>query len=68
MWESIWGSIFYCAKVKDYLTAIKQQFETSYKALANTLMSQLSTMNFDGTKGVREHIMEMRNTTKDIGV
>ena len=36
--KSIHGSISECAKVKEYLKAIEQQFETSDKALANTLM------------------------------
>ena len=29
--------------------------------MASTLMSKLSSMKFTGTKGVREHIMEMRD-------
>ncbi|KAL6342868.1 hypothetical protein AAG906_016887 [Vitis piasezkii] len=59
--KSIRGSIFECAKVKEYLNAIEQQFETSDKALANTLMTKMCSMKFNGTKGVREHIMEMRD-------
>ncbi|KAH9801459.1 hypothetical protein KPL71_001044 [Citrus sinensis] len=59
--KSIRGSIPDCAKVKDYLNAIKQQFETSNKAMASTLMSKLSSMKFTATKGMGEHIMEMRD-------
>ena len=59
--KSIHGSISDCDKVKDYLNAIEQQFETSDKAMASTLMSKLSSMKFTSTKGVREHIMEMRD-------
>ncbi|KAH9667906.1 hypothetical protein KPL70_021226 [Citrus sinensis] len=59
--KSIRGSIPDCDKVKDYLSAIEQQFETSDKAMASTLMSKLPSMKFTGTKGVREHIMEMRD-------
>ena len=47
--------------MKEYLNAIEQQFETSDKALANTLMTKMCSMKFNGTKGVREHIMEMRD-------
>ncbi|RVW51338.1 hypothetical protein CK203_075501 [Vitis vinifera] len=59
--KSIRGSISECAKVKEYLKAIEQQFETSDKALASTLMTKMCSMKFNGTKGVREHIMEMRD-------
>ncbi|XP_052294166.1 uncharacterized protein LOC127901262 [Citrus sinensis] len=59
--KSIRGSIPDCDKVNDYLNAIEQQFETSDKAMTSTLMSKLSSMKFTGTKGVREHIMEMRD-------
>ena len=47
--------------MKEYLNAIEQQFETSNKALASTLMTKMCSMKFNGTKGVREHIMEMRD-------
>ena len=59
--KSIHGSISECAKVKEYLKAIEQQFETSDKALANTLMTKMCSMKFSGTKGLCEHIMEMRD-------
>ncbi|KAL9440899.1 hypothetical protein AB3S75_019556 [Citrus x aurantiifolia] len=59
--KSVRGSILDCDKVKDYLNAIEQQFETSDKAMASTLMSKLSSIKFTGTKGVCEHIMEMRD-------
>ncbi|KAL9441146.1 hypothetical protein AB3S75_019760 [Citrus x aurantiifolia] len=59
--KHIRGSIPDCDKVKDYLNAIEQQFETSGKAMASTLMSKLPSMKFTVTKGVCEHIMEMRD-------
>ncbi|RVW24227.1 hypothetical protein CK203_091370 [Vitis vinifera] len=59
--KSIRGSIFECAKVKEDLKAIEQQFETSDKALVSTLMTKMCSMKFNGTKGVHEHIMEMRD-------
>ena len=59
--KSIRGSISECAKVKEYLKAIEQQFETSDKTLASTLMTKMCSMKFNGTKGVYEHIMEMRD-------
>ncbi|KAK4492737.1 hypothetical protein RD792_000056 [Penstemon davidsonii] len=42
-------------------SAIDEQFESSDKALASTLMAKLSSMRLTGTKGVREHIMKMRD-------
>ncbi|XP_016206829.1 uncharacterized protein LOC107647239 [Arachis ipaensis] len=38
---SIRGSIPDCGNVKDYMKAIDEQFESSSKALASTLMAQL---------------------------
>ena len=59
--KRIRGSIPNCAKVKEYLKAIEQQFETSDKALASTLMTKMCPMKFNGIKGVREHKMKMRD-------
>ncbi|RVW78303.1 hypothetical protein CK203_055785 [Vitis vinifera] len=53
-WERI-------TKVKEYLKAIKQQFETSDKALTITIMTKMCSMKFNGIKGVREDIMEMKD-------
>ncbi|XP_020086738.1 uncharacterized protein LOC109709077 [Ananas comosus] len=59
--KSIRGSIPECDKAKDYLKAIEEQFVSFDKALANTLMKRLSGIKYNRAKGVREHIMEMRN-------
>ncbi|RVX13113.1 hypothetical protein CK203_017862 [Vitis vinifera] len=59
--KRIRGSIPNCAKAKEYLKAIEQQFETSDKALFSTLMTKMCPMKFNGIKGVREHIMKMRD-------
>jgi len=58
---SIWGSIPDKEKVKDYMQAIDEQFASSDKSLASTLMAQLSSMKYTGTSSVREHIMQMRD-------
>ena len=58
---SIHGSIPECQKVKDFMKAIDEQFESSEKALVSTLMSNLSSMRLIGVIGVRKHIMEMRD-------
>ncbi|XP_059636200.1 uncharacterized protein LOC132278428 [Cornus florida] len=59
--KNITSSIPECTKVKEYMTAIEQQFISSDKALASTLMTKLSSMKHMGDKEVREHIMEMRD-------
>ncbi|KAL3506905.1 hypothetical protein ACH5RR_032287 [Cinchona calisaya] len=43
------------------LKAINEQFESSDKALASTLIMKFSTMKLTSIKGVREHIMHMRD-------
>ncbi|XP_043695664.1 uncharacterized protein LOC122646226 [Telopea speciosissima] len=48
-------------KANDYLKAIEDQFVSSKKALASTLMGQLCSLKYSGGKGVHEHIMRMRD-------
>ncbi|XP_026409833.1 uncharacterized protein LOC113304928 [Papaver somniferum] len=65
--KSIKGSIPERHNVKDYLQAIEEQFSTSDKVLAGTLMKKLSSMRYNGTSGIREHIMEMRDISSQLG-
>ena len=58
---SIRGFIEQINKVKPLLKAIDEQFETSDKALASTLIMQFSSTKITGTRGVRDHIMRMRD-------
>ncbi|XP_019257856.1 PREDICTED: uncharacterized protein LOC109236089 [Nicotiana attenuata] len=59
--QSIRGSIPNSDKVKTYMKAIDEQLVSSDKALAITRMKRLSSMTFDRSRTVREHIMEMRD-------
>ncbi|XP_044479425.1 uncharacterized protein LOC123206322 [Mangifera indica] len=59
--KSIRGLVPECKKAKDLMKAIEEQFVTSNKALASTLMKKLSGMKFDNSKGVRQHGMRMRD-------
>ncbi|XP_017698371.1 uncharacterized protein LOC120113082 [Phoenix dactylifera] len=59
--KGIKGSIPDCHKTKDFMKAIEEQFISSNKALASTLMKRLSNMRHSSSKSVREHIMEMRD-------
>ena len=48
-------------KVKNLLKTIDDQFVTSDKAFANTLIMQLSSLKLHGIRGVCDHIMHMRD-------
>ncbi|WKA02171.1 hypothetical protein VitviT2T_020389 [Vitis vinifera] len=55
------GSIEQHENVRELLKAIDEQFVTSDKALASTLIMKFTSLKLTGVKGVREHIMEMRD-------
>ena len=59
--QSIRGSIPECRTVKELMGAIDEQFVSSDKAQASTLMAKLCSMRLKGTQNVRGHIMEMRD-------
>ena len=40
---------------------MEECFHSADKSLARTLMAELTTMKFDGTRGMHEHILEMSN-------
>ena len=48
--------------VKALLKAIDEQFETSDKALANILIMKFSSLRLTSVRGVREHIIQIRDT------
>ena len=55
------GSVDQHEKVRDLLKAIDDQFVTSEKALASILIMKFSSLHLTSIKGVREHIMKMRD-------
>ena len=55
------GSVDQYNKVQDLLKAISKQLVTLDKALASTLIMKLSSIRITSVKGVREHIMQMRD-------
>ena len=57
----ICGSIEQLENVCELLKVIDEQFVTSDKALASTLIMKFTSLKLTCIKGVREHIMEMRN-------
>ena len=61
MTAGIRGSVDQHENVRDLLKAIDEQFITSDKALASTLIMKFSSLRLTNIKGVREHIMQMRD-------
>ena len=55
------GSVEQYDKVQDLLKAIGEQFVTSDKALARTLIMKFSSIRITSIRVVREHIMQMRD-------
>lgn len=58
---NIRGSIPECKNVYELLKAIDEHFESSDKALASTLLTKLSSMKLTSVRGVRVHIMQVRD-------
>ncbi|KAL5744049.1 hypothetical protein ACOSQ2_027165 [Xanthoceras sorbifolium] len=59
--DSIRGAVDQHDNVRDLLKGIDEQFVTSEKALASIPIMKLSSLRFTSVKGVREHIMQMRD-------
>ena len=59
--RTIRGSIEAKENAKDLLEAIKAQFQITDKALGASLISRLTSIKYNGTLGVREHIFTMTN-------
>ncbi|XP_073152803.1 uncharacterized protein [Henckelia pumila] len=55
------GSVDQHNNVKELLKAIDEQFQSSDKALANTLIMKFSLLWLTNVRGVREHITKMRD-------
>ncbi|XP_028120262.1 uncharacterized protein LOC114317704 [Camellia sinensis] len=43
----------------EYLKAVEDQFRSADKSLAGTIMAELTTMKYDGNRGVQDHILNM---------
>ncbi|XP_060170817.1 uncharacterized protein LOC132601768 [Lycium barbarum] len=46
---------------KEYLKFVEECFRSADKSLAGTLMAELTTMKFDGSCSMQNHIIEMTN-------
>nr|GEV47552.1 hypothetical protein [Tanacetum cinerariifolium] len=47
---------------KDFLKLVEEKFRSTDKALARTLMAELTTMKLDGLKSMQHHVLDMTNT------
>jgi len=47
--------------VKEFKKFVEERSQTADKSLAGTLMSMLTTMKFDGSRTMHEHVIEMIN-------
>ncbi|XP_072951691.1 uncharacterized protein [Typha angustifolia] len=46
---------------KEYMQFVEEHFRSADKSLAGTLMAKLTTIKFDGSQTMQEHIIEMTN-------
>jgi len=46
---------------REYLKFVEERFRSADKSLAGTLMAELTTMKFDGSRSMQNHIIEMTN-------
>ena len=56
---------------KEFFANVAERFKTANRSLVGTLMAKLTTMKFDGTRGIQEHVLEMTNLAaqlKTLGV
>ena len=52
--------------IRAFLNAIDEQFVTSDKALASTLIMNFSSLRLNSVKGAHEHIMNMRDIAAQV--
>ena len=47
----------------EFLKSVEERFKRADKSLAGTLMAELTTMKYDGQKGIQQHILNMTEKT-----
>jgi len=60
------GSVDQYEKVRDLLKIINEQFITSDKVLANTIIMKFLYLKLTSMRGVCEHIMQIRNNVAQL--
>lgn len=51
---------------KSCIDVLEQQFKVSAKSIGASLWSRLANLRYDGSKGVREHIVEIVNLAEKL--
>ena len=46
---------------KEYLKLVEERFRSADKSLTRTLMAKLMTMKYDGSRSMKQHILDMTN-------
>ena len=59
--QDLCGTITSNDKAKDYFKALEEQFKAYPKVVINTLLTEFSSVHYDGANGVRDHITRMRH-------
>ena len=59
--NNIKSTILQTEVLKGFLAFVEEHFRSADKSLAGTLMANLITMKYDGSKGMQDHIIEMTN-------
>ena len=45
----------------EYLKLVEERFRSIDKSLAGTLMAELTTMKYDGSRSMQQHVLDMTN-------
>ncbi|XP_059457960.1 uncharacterized protein LOC132187613 [Corylus avellana] len=61
--NNIKSTLLECDNAKEFFNNMEERFRSVDKSLTGTLVAELTTMKFDGTHGMHEHIIEMTNLT-----
>jgi hypothetical protein len=64
--RALWVLSQNAIRQKEFIQAIEEEFVSSDKVLASTLVKKLSRKTFDNSISVREHIMEMRDMSTQL--
>jgi hypothetical protein len=59
--DNIKSTLPECDSAKEFFQTVEERFRSVDNSLTGTLMDKLTTMKFDGTREMHEHIIEMTN-------
>ena len=59
--NNIKSTILESVIAKEYLKLVEERFRSTNKSLTGTLMAKLTTMKYDGSRSMQQHILDMTN-------